>query len=116
LGIGSIIIGPVFFYTGPITSNANPVTVYTYPVPTRLVSIGLYITGISLHFYMVALAGWWMTPTKFSNWSAFQKSMGRIIPNTPVRLLDNIYGMNSLARRYLGVTPESSGFIKSKTI
>ena len=40
LEIRSRIIGPVFFYTGPITSNANPVTVHTYPVPTVLVSTG----------------------------------------------------------------------------
>ena len=40
LGIRSIIIGPVFTYTGPVISNANPVTVYTYPVLTVLISTG----------------------------------------------------------------------------
>ena len=30
-------IGPVIIVTGPVTSNANPVLVYIYPVPTNLV-------------------------------------------------------------------------------
>jgi hypothetical protein len=39
--------------------NTNPVTEYTDPVPITKSCTGMYITGISRYFFMVALANWW---------------------------------------------------------
>jgi hypothetical protein len=38
-------------------------------------------TGTSYCFYMVALAGWWITPTLISNWRTFLAIMERTGPD-----------------------------------
>ena len=35
--LGVLCYGPVLFGTGPVTTNTNPGTVYTCPVPTNIV-------------------------------------------------------------------------------